>query len=269
MELPVGLADSLLRASESDGLILVLSGAGISAESGIPTFRGKEGYWTVGSRDYHPQEMATQAAFKRMPEEVWRWYLFRLGICRGAQPNPGHEAVAAIEKHFNDRFVLITQNTDGLHLRAGNSRDRTYEIHGNIGYKRCAIGCSDRVEALPPLPVRAENTPVSDLEQEAMRCRDCNDWARPHVLWFDETYDEDHYRFESSLLAAGHAAVLLVVGTSGATNLPNQVASLAARRGALVIDINPEDNPFGDIARYSLRDLAGTALPPIAAAMGL
>ena len=101
----------------------MLTGAGVSAESGIPTFRGREGYWTVGSTEYHPQEMATLQAFEAMPEEVWRWYLYRLGACREAQPNQAHRAIVRLEERLGDRFCLITQNVDGLHLRAGSSPD--------------------------------------------------------------------------------------------------------------------------------------------------
>ena len=102
----------------------------------MPTFRGKEGYWTVGSRNYHPQELATREAFSHMPDEVWRWYLYRRSVCRRAAPNAGHMALVRLEERFGERFALVTQNVDGLHLRAGSSRERTFEIHGNIDYLR-------------------------------------------------------------------------------------------------------------------------------------
>jgi NAD-dependent deacetylase len=116
--------------------LVFLTGAGISAESGIPTFRGEEGYWTIGSKVYQPQEMATWSNFSQMPLEVWRWYLYRRAICHHAEPNPAHLALADLEKNFGDGFTLVTQNVDGLHLRAGNSFARTYQIHGNIDYMR-------------------------------------------------------------------------------------------------------------------------------------
>src|SRR5690606_10651146 len=111
------------------GRILVLTGAGISAESGIPTFRGEEGYWRIGSRNYYPEELATRAAFSRMPDEIWGWYLYRRSVCRAASPNAGHLALAElerglVERNEGDRFLLVTQNIDGLHLRAGNSLAR-------------------------------------------------------------------------------------------------------------------------------------------------
>ncbi|MEO1335399.1 MAG: Sir2 family NAD-dependent protein deacetylase, partial [Myxococcota bacterium] len=124
------LASLLDACRADDGPIVVLTGAGISAESGIPTFRGKDGYWTVGTRNYHPQEMATRAAFEAMPEEVWRWYLYRRSVCRAAQPNAAHEALVKLEDALGERFQLVTQNVDGLHQSAGNQR--VFAIHGHL-----------------------------------------------------------------------------------------------------------------------------------------
>ena len=152
------------------GRLTVLTGAGISAESGIPTFRGPEGYWTVGSREYHPQEMATWAMFRRKPLEVWRWYLYRRHVCGTARPNEGHRALAEIERLFEDRFILITQNVDGLHLRAGSSPQRTFHIHGNVFFMRCAAECSRQIYPIPegitittPVPTRVV---VSGIDKE-------------------------------------------------------------------------------------------------------
>ncbi len=258
------------NAAASSGLVVALTGAGISAESGIPTFRGKEGFWTVGSKDYHPQEMATWRMFSRHPEQVWPWYLYRRSICRDALPNPGHEAVVALEQAFGDRFVLATQNVDGLHIRAGNSLARTYQIHGNVDYMRCAEECTP---AMYPVPEGVQDWPkdraLTEDDVAALTCPKCGASSRPHVLWFDECYDEEHYRFESSLRAAAQAAVLLVVGTAGATNLPNQMVGLAARCGAAVVDVNPENNPFARVARqlpngYAATGTSGALMPEIA-----
>src|SRR6185503_4423173 len=101
------------------GAVVALTGAGVSAESGIPTFRGKEGYWTIGAREYHPQELATHAAFEEMPWSVWAWYLYRRGVCMRAQPNAAHAALVRLATRLPDRFALVTQNVDGLHRRAG------------------------------------------------------------------------------------------------------------------------------------------------------
>jgi NAD-dependent deacetylase len=245
----VSLDQAVAAALADGGSVVVVTGAGVSAESGIPTFRGKEGYWTVGSRVYHPQELATHAAFRRMPEEVWRWYLYRLGVCRTAAPNAGHVALVELERALDDRFLLVTQNVDGLHQRAGSSRARTYQIHGNIHFMRCAGSHGDQIVEIPgDVPGLAPEDPLPEPARALLRCARCEGWARPHVLWFDEYYDEELYRFESSLRAAASAALLVTVGTSGNTNLPNQMVAAARRAGALLVDINPEDNPFGRTA---------------------
>lgn len=236
-------------------LLTVLTGAGISAESGIPTFRGPEGYWTVGSKEYHPQEMATWDMFSRAPWEVWKWYLYRMGVCSRAEPNRGHLALVEMEQLFSDSFTLITQNVDNLHLRAGNSLERTYQIHGNIFFMRCADECNPELYRIPyGVTAKNKTQSLSDDEIALLKCPACGHTTRPHVLWFDETYNEVHFRFESSLRAAAQTDVLLVVGTAGATNLPNQVAALAKRGGAVLVDINIEANPF---SRLALADNSG------------
>lgn len=235
---------------EREGRVAVLTGAGISAESGIPTFRGKEGYWVVGSRNYMPQEMATHGMFEEAPDEVWRWYLYRFGVCRDARPNAGHDALVALEKALGERFTLVTQNIDGLHRRAGS--ERVLCIHGDAAYVRCARECGLGIADLPPLVPRGAG-PLTDAERAALHCPRCGGWLRPHVLWFDEYYDEENYRMDSALRAAGEADLLLVVGTSGATNLPMQIGRLAFHRGAAMVDVNPEENPFAELAERSPR----------------
>lgn len=262
------LAERLRALHTEPRRLVVLTGAGISAESGIPTFRGPEGYWTVGSRNYRPEEMATRAMYHRAPDAVWQWYLYRRGVCNRALPNAGHAAVARMEAVLGDRFLLVTQNVDGLHLRAGNTPDRTYEIHGNINRMRCAAGCTDAVFPVPgAVPSKEKDEPLTEVEKALLHCPRCGGPARPHVLWFDECYDEAHYRFESSLRAAAAADVLLTVGTSGATNLPMQVGALARRRGAVLVDVNPAPNPFGRMAEaeggFFLKGPSGTILPAL------
>ena len=263
------MIEAIARRLQSGGRLTVMSGAGISAESGIPTFRGPEGYWTVGSRVYHPQEMATRAMFDRSPREVWRWYLYRMGVCRRAAPNAGHRAVADLERLLGERFTLITQNVDGLHLRAGSSPRRTLQIHGNVFFMRCAGECSTAVFPLPAdVPAKEADEPLTDAEAALLACPRCGGLARPHVLWFDETYNEVHYRFHSALEAAATTGVLIVVGTSGATNLPNQVAQLAKSSGALVIDVNIGTNVFtrlalAEPAGFFIQQPAATALPDL------
>ncbi len=238
-----------LIGSVKGGLVVVLTGAGISAESGIPTFRGEEGFWVVGSREYRPEEMATAAAFDRFPREVWRWYLYRRAMCQAAEPNDGHFSLIDLEKALGDDFVLVTQNVDGLHHRAGQSLVRTYEVHGNIDFMRCANACSPARTPLPAdTPLLEKDTPIDDAALASLRCPACDAPARPHVLWFDECYDEELYRFQSSLEAAARATALISVGTSGATNLPSQMVALAAQRRIPIVDINPNANPFAEAA---------------------
>ena len=243
------LQSALDHARRESGLIVVLTGAGISAESGIPTFRGKDGYWTVGSTVYHPQELATQSAFRRMPVEVWQWYLYRRTVCRRAPPNRAHEALVRLEQGLGNRFRLITQNVDGLHLRAGQSPERTYQIHGNIDFMRCADECSTQLTPVPAEigDVEAGQT-LTDAQVALLRCPRCHQPARPHVLWFDEAYDEPLFRYQSSIDAAARAALVLVVGTSASTTLPWHVVEIASRKGAAIIDLNIEHNPFARIA---------------------
>ena len=254
------------------GSLTILTGAGISAESGIPTFRGQEGYWTVGSQEYQPQAMATYAMFARQPEAVWAWYLYRRTVCRRAAPNAGHLALVALEEHYGDRFTLITQNVDGLHLRAGHSPERCYQIHGNLDYMRCARECSAAIYPLPAnMAPKARGDILTDAEREQLRCPLCGQRARPHVLWFDEYYNEEYYRFHSSLTVAARTELLIVVGASGATNLPHQVALRVYQAGGLIIDVNPEPNPFSQLALssggYFLQHPSGEVLPELLQAL--
>jgi NAD-dependent deacetylase len=251
--------------------LVVLTGAGISAESGIPTFRGQEGYWTVGSTEYHPQELATSAAFRRMPWAVWAWYLYRRGVCRAAAPNDAHRALVRAEAALGDRFVLITQNVDGLHRRAGSSPERTYEIHGNIELARCADDCSaDRFPIPAGVPDLARGEDLGDEARGLLICPRCGAMARPHVLWFDERYDEERFRWDSSERAARAASLLIVIGTSARTSLPWVVVETASESGATIVDINVEDNPFGDIAARhgaAVRAPAAQVLPGLVDAL--
>lgn len=266
----IAIVKERVQAAVRDaGHVTVLCGAGISAESGIPTFRGPEGYWTVGSTNYMPQEIGTQRMFRRHPRDVWRWYLYRRGVCHAAAPNPGHQALVDLETILSDRFTLITQNVDGLHRRAGNSAARTYEIHGNIDLMRCANPNDKRVFPIPDGVMIEDRDGDLTIDQwEQLHLAQCGGLARPHVLWWDEYYDEALYRFDSTLRVAMRTALLITVGTSGATTLPNHVVQLAYEAGALLIDVNIEDNLFGRAAiaagGFALRGPSGTVLPQIA-----
>ncbi len=242
--------------------VTFLTGAGVSAESGIPTFRGPEGYWRRGSRSYRPEALATRAAFERDPTLVWSWYLHRLDVCRRAQPNAAHFALARACRELGDRALLVTQNVDGLHRRAGHPPESMYEVHGNIARMRCRSACGGPVDipdrALPAGPTEATLTAE---RREALRCQRCGELTRPHVLWFDECYDEAWYRFDSSLRAAQRTDLLVVVGTTGATALPMRVVREASSAGAALLVIDPAPNPLSELAERSARGVRvlGTA----------
>lgn len=252
--------------------LVFLTGAGISAESGIPTFRGEEGYWTVGSTNFHPSELATNRSFQKMPDDVWCWYLYRRTVCGQAVPNAAHHALVRLEERLQDRFLLVTQNVDGLHRRAGNSAERIFEVHGNINQMRCWSECTLTPFPIPDaLPEIMKGAQMSDVERAQLVCPQCGGRARPHVLWFDECYDEERFRFDSSLQAVKRAGALITVGSSGTTNLPMQMAQLAYAHGVVLIDINPESNPFARLAQSSgglwIRKPAGSALSELEEAL--
>lgn len=267
------IANVLQKTVAHGGHVTVLTGAGISAESGIPTFRGPEGYWTVGSREYQPQEMATYKMFSQHPDEVWKWYLYRMAACRRAEPNPGHAALVDMADLLLDRYILITQNVDGLHLRAGSALESTYQIHGNIFFIRCAVECCRRIYPLPPgLPGKKKDDILTEAEVAILRCPDCGGWARPHVLWFDESYDEKYFRFHSAMAAAEKTDLLIVVGTAGATNLPNQVAREVAAHGGVIINVDIEPNVFSQLAEatgkgFFIQQTSASALQEMVAVM--
>ena len=247
--------------------IIGLTGAGISAESGIPTFRGADGYWKIGSMNFTPIEIATLERFRDYPWEVWHWYLTRIYQHRRAQPNDGHQALVELEKLLDERFRLITQNVDGLHLKAGNSAEKVYEIHGNLNYMR--IFDSSRPNLLPMPNLVEELDPNEPLPEEVKsKLRDeAGNLMRPHVLWFDEMYSEELYRSESALKAAQEADLLLTIGTTGATSLPALILKTVVHQGGTVIDINPEATWFSDYAMisggYHLKGPSGVFLPKL------
>lgn len=263
------LADSvsIIDGLDASSRVVALTGAGISAESGIPTFRGRDGYWTAGSVNYRPEELATRSAFARMPDEVWSWYLYRRACYAGAEPNTAHRALVKLEHALGDRFRLVTQNVDGLQRRAGSAERLTYEVHGNIHFARCLGDCGAAVWPLPDslgFDWSRERRITTD-ELGLLACTRCGGMGRPHVLWFDEYYDEERFHFESSLRAVAQAQLLVVIGTTGMTGLPQHAAHLAARAGASLVTIDPESNPFGYLFARSafLKSTAGSAVPPL------
>ncbi len=219
--------------------LAVITGAGISAESGIPTFRGKDGLW----RNYKAEELATPEAFERSPSVVWEWYDMRRGVCASAKPNPAHFAVADMERTIED-FLLITQNVDGLHCRAGSKK--LLEIHGNIWKARC-MKCRSVFEV--------NETP---LKENPVRCK-CGSIARPYIVWFGERYEEGILERASEFLS--RTDFLIVIGTSGMVTTPVWLVQIADKAGAYIVDINIEPSLVTGIADHFLEGKAGLVLP--------
>jgi NAD-dependent deacetylase len=266
------LESLLTRWREGGGRLVVLTGAGVSAESGIPTFRGPDGYWTFGSKNYSAMDLATRAMFGRAPETVWCWYLSRFAACASAQPNAAHRAVAGLQARYGERVVLVTQNIDALHQRAGSPREWTFAIHGDARFVRCSRCAEGDLLPVPAFSPDEARSGLSPRLRDALKCASCAQWLRPHVLWFDECYDEQYYRADSALQAAAAAELLVVVGTTGATTLPAVIGTHCRDRGVPAIDVNIEPNFFSEIAGTNgvvVRQPATAALPRIAELLGV
>ncbi|MGH9788266.1 MAG: SIR2 family NAD-dependent protein deacylase [Candidatus Acidiferrales bacterium] len=221
--------------------VAILTGAGISRESGLPTFRGAEGLW----RQRRPEQLATPEAFVRDPKTVWEWYDWRRSVVAKAEPNPGHLALVALEKRLPD-FTLITQNVDGLHDRAGSRR--LLKLHGDIWIARCT-GCG----------AESANHDVP-LTETPPRCG-CGSMLRPGVVWFGESLPRE--TLEESVAASQRAQVFLVVGTSGVVQPAASLPLLAREAGARLIEVNPEETPLTSAADASFRSLSGELLPKL------
>ncbi|MEZ4989359.1 MAG: Sir2 family NAD-dependent protein deacetylase [Saprospiraceae bacterium] len=248
--------------------VTFLAGAGLSSESGIPTFRDKDGFWTSGSKHYMPQEIGTKRMFDVNANEVWRWYLYRITLCKKANPNRGHMALSKIEKLLTDRFSLISQNVDGLHFRDESKIDNLFLIHGDLRYMRCSEECTRELFEIPHRILKKEwskDTPILFEDIEELICPYCGEMTRPHVLWFDEYYNDHQYYLSKVLKISKETGLLFVVGTSGATTLPRIVVENTASRQGVIVDINPNENEFtGKLERmkngYHWREKSGQAL---------
>ncbi|MCS6897478.1 MAG: NAD-dependent deacylase [Nitrospira sp.] len=219
--------------------IVTLTGAGISADSGIPTFRGADGLW----RTYRAEELATPEAFERDPQLVWEWYNWRRELIAAKRPNDAHYALVALETR-HEGFWLITQNVDGLHREAGSRK--LSEIHGNIWMVRCTR-CG-RIEENRSVPIKI---PPS--------CSGCAGLLRPHIVWFGESLDpQDMVRCYEVLQTCD---TLLIIGTSGVVYPAAGFAALAKQAGAFVGEINPDETPQTPLADVSLRGRAKDVVP--------
>ena len=242
----VDLSSSLIERLRAAQRIVAFTGAGISAESGLSTFRDTQtGLWAK----YRPEDLATPQAFRRNPRMVWEWYEWRRGVAAKAEPNPGHYALAQIEA-ARPGFFLATQNVDGLHARAGS---RTLvELHGNI---RRTI-CFDHAH-----PAESWNP----VDEPPPLCAQCGSLLRPDVVWFGEPLRGD--ALQRAQQAAAQCDLFLSIGTSTIVYPAAELPFIAGSNGATVIEINPDFTPLSKLAHFVLREKAGTALPAIAAAM--
>jgi NAD-dependent deacetylase len=224
-----------------------LTGAGISSESGIPTYRGIDGIWIKGTKFHKPEEFGTLKYFKENQEEVWQYSLFRKKMFENAKPNESHNLLVEIENNLKDRFQLITQNIDNLHRKAGTKR--IFEIHGNNREIKCSNDCN--VIKILPEQISGKNIDedLTKEEIELLKCDECGSWMRPNILWFDEYYDEKTNKRFSSLKVAKNSGILFILGTSGATNLPLAIAETTLKYGGYIIDINTEDNNFTNLIK--------------------
>lgn len=230
-------ARAILRAAEN---VCVLSGAGISQESGVPTFRGDDGLW----KNYRAEELATAEAFYNDPVLVWEWYESRRELMLSAEPNPGHHAIVRLEDE-KPGFTLITQNIDGLHKMAGSRS--VVEMHGNIWEVRCTL--TGEVEENREVPF-AKIPPV---------CKSTGEMARPNVVWFGEVIPPGV--IQRCLDGIEACDVLLVVGTSGVVHPASALAGEAKRLGKKVIELNLEATPNSPLCDISLMGKSGEVLP--------
>jgi NAD-dependent deacetylase len=227
--------------------LTVLTGAGISAESGIPTFReAQQGLWAR----YSPEELATPGAFRENPRRVLSWYRWRVSLVRDAEPNPGHHALARLEKEIASQkgeFTLITQNVDRLHQRAGS--EKVLEIHGNLEQLICAE-CRRS---------SAKDLRTWDPEEDLPRCNACSGILRPNVVWFGESLDSSV--LERAQLASSTADIYLSIGTSAVVHPAASLPHLAAEQGATLLEINPEPTPLSPHVEHRFSYPAGEILP--------
>ncbi|OHB95068.1 MAG: NAD-dependent protein deacylase [Planctomycetes bacterium RIFCSPLOWO2_02_FULL_50_16] len=240
------------------GSCVVLTGAGISAESGIPTFRDAQtGLWSR----FNPQELATPEGFRANPGRVWEWYEYRRGIIKKARPNPAHYALARLESLFLENFWLITQNIDGLHAMAGSKN--IIELHGNIFRNKC-FQCGAPVE-LTEKSVSDER--VSSVTSSGTRkvegippkCLRCGGYVRPDVVWFNESLPEEC--INKSMELSSRCDIFFVIGTSAAVYPAAHLPMAAKRGGACVLEINTDPTPVTDYADFTLLGKAGEILP--------
>src|SRR5947207_6586996 len=252
--------------------VLVITGAGVSAESGIPTFRGKNGYW----RNLDPAKLATPTAFQNDPKLVWEWYRERRERIRKSEPNPAHQAIAKLAQHARE-FLLVTQNVDDLHARAGSSKEKMVQIHGDIFVTRCSqcdfVSTGRGGSPEPPAPGTidpnsgrlrsiAPTSAQPDQEQEDLpRCPRCEGLMRPGVVWFGEQLPWDEVRRVENYLEAGPCDFVIVAGTTATFGYIIDWALRAIASNGELVEVNPEETSLSRFATHLIRERAAVALP--------
>ena len=242
----MGMVERAIEGLKKTEFLLVITGAGISAESGIPTFRGEDGLW----QRYRAEDLATPQAFEQDPEIVWRWYDWRREIIARAEPNKGHIAIKRMEEYFKG-FFLITQNVDGLHARAGIKN--MIEIHGNLWRVRCTR--DNRRFMLLDVPLK-EIPPLCE----------CGAILRPDVVWFGESLPRAEMEMAYDML--NRCDALLVAGTSGVVYPVASFPGIVKERGGLVIEVNLEPTPLSSLADISIFGKTGDVLPMLVEGLG-
>ena len=244
----VSIPDQIIEAlGDSKVSVVVSTGAGVSAESGVPTFRSAGGFW----KEARAETLATPEAFLDDPSLVWEWYESRRAKIAEIEPNPGHFEIARWEKHY-EQFTLITQNVDGLHRLAGSSQP--IELHGNIMLSKCH-GCG-------AMAGEAGLGPGGEIP----KC-ECGGLIRPNVVWFGELLPEA--ALQKAWDACSRGRVFLSVGTSGAVQPAASLANVARQAGAFLIEINPEETEISYIFDAVVRHPSGIALPVIGRLLGI
>lgn len=235
------LSDRLLKRLEKAYSVAVLTGAGISASSGIPTFRGKDGIW----KKFKPEELANYNAFVKNPKLVWEWYGWRRNLIKNVRPNPAHYALVDLENIFKD-FAVITQNVDNLHSLAGSNK--LIELHGNIMRNKC-IECGKPFEG------------DFNLKEGIPKCTTCGGMIRPDVVWFGENLPEDQIMAAQEL--AMRCEVFFSIGTSSIVEPAASLPYMAKGNGAYLVEINIEETPLTGSANEFIQGPADKILPEL------
>src|SRR5260221_2573730 len=242
MDFPPNLVRILTKARR----VAVLTGAGVSQESGLRTFRDAQtGLWV----QYKPEDLASPQAFARDPKLIWDWYAWRREAVKGVRPNAGHYALVELENRISE-FTLITQNVDGLHRMAGNQN--VLELHGNIQRVRCSE-CYTFTETW------------GDDTELVPQCEVCGGLLRPDVVWFGESLPRD--QLEAAVEASRTCEIFFSIGTSGVVQPAASLAYAARNRGAVVVEINAEATPLTPKANYFLQGKSGEILPELVKAV--